>query len=186
MWVSRNKTDLIIEVWEKLDCDSVGASEIEAIETAVGGRFGKAAVDSPMITARLLADEGAVLRHSEIMELYVLRRGDRPYDAALRDVLDISSLKKALRSINDLENLRRKFAKENDRDGQRLVREKALNAKKRAQKTAASKNVSPPEKQIAKEAAHWLTLWLQSPELFENWVKLRQESKEFIEIFGRL
>jgi hypothetical protein len=185
MWVSRNKTDLIIEVWEKLDCDSVGASEIEAIETAVGGRFGKAAVDSPMITARLLADEGAVLRHSEIMELYVLRRGDRPYDAALRDVLDISSLKKALRSIKDLENLRRKFAKENEREGQRLVREKALNAKKQAQKTAG-KNVSPAEKQIAKEAAHWLTLWLQSPELFENWVKLRQESKEFIEIFGRL
>src|SRR6476659_4965236 len=111
MWISRNKTDLIIEVWEKLDCESVGAAEIEAIETAVGARFGKAAVDSPMITARLLADEGAVLRHNEIMQLYLARHGDQPYDAALRDVLDISSLKRASRSIKDIENLRRKFAK---------------------------------------------------------------------------
>jgi len=33
MWLSRNKNDLIIEVWEKLDCENVGAAEIEAIET---------------------------------------------------------------------------------------------------------------------------------------------------------
>ena len=32
MWKSRNKTELIIEVWEKLDCEDVGAAEIEAIE----------------------------------------------------------------------------------------------------------------------------------------------------------
>ena len=56
MWQSRNKTDLIFEVWEKLDCDSVGAAEIEAIETAVEGRFGKRALESPMVLARLLAD----------------------------------------------------------------------------------------------------------------------------------
>lgn len=35
MWNSRTKIDLIIEVWEKLDCESVGAREIEAIETVV-------------------------------------------------------------------------------------------------------------------------------------------------------
>ena len=70
MWNSRNKTELIIEVWEKLDCESVGAAEIEAIETAVDEIFGKPAIDSPMKIARLLADEGAELRHSEIMELY--------------------------------------------------------------------------------------------------------------------
>ena len=35
MWQSRTKIDLIIEVWEKLDCESVGAAEIEAIEEAV-------------------------------------------------------------------------------------------------------------------------------------------------------
>ena len=31
MYDARNKTDLIIEVWERLDCESVGRKEIEAI-----------------------------------------------------------------------------------------------------------------------------------------------------------
>lgn len=186
MWKSRNKTDLIIEVWEKLDCESVGAAEIEAIETAVLGRFGQSAVDSPMITARLLADEGAELRHSELMELYLRRHSDQPYEPALRGILDTSSLRKTLRSIKNAENLRRKFKQENDREGLRLLREEALKAKKEAQNKAASKKVSRLEKQTAKETAHWLTLWLQSPELFENWVKLRRESEEFVGIFGKV
>ena len=36
----RTKTDLIIEVWERLDCESIGRKEIEAIESAVRERFG--------------------------------------------------------------------------------------------------------------------------------------------------
>ena len=54
MWTSRTKQDLIIEVWEKLDCESVGAAEIEAIEEAVRARYGEAAVESPMHIARRL------------------------------------------------------------------------------------------------------------------------------------
>ena len=74
MFISRTKLDLIIEVWEKLDCESVGAKEIEAIELVVRDKFGESAVDSPMIIARELADEGAELRHAEILKLDVERR----------------------------------------------------------------------------------------------------------------
>src|SRR5688572_977446 len=119
-WNSRTKTDLIIEVWEKLDCESVGASEIEAIITVIEDRFGAAAVDSPMVIARLLADEGAELRHHEIMGLYVARASDRPYDAALRGVVNIDSLKSAAASLRALENLRVKYSAAGDKDGLRL------------------------------------------------------------------
>src|SRR5688572_9124508 len=108
MFVSRNKQDLIIEVWEKLDCESVGAEEILAIDTVVRDRFGEAAVDSPMVTARLLADEGAELRHPEIMELYVMRAEDRPYDAALRNLINTTDLDALFSSIRRVENLRKK------------------------------------------------------------------------------
>ena len=125
MWKARTKDDLIIEVWEKLDCENVGASEIEAIETVVRDEYGESAVDSPMVVARLLADEGAELRHSEIMKLYVERASDRPYDGAFRNIVRTRDLKSTLASIRDLENLRRKYAKENDKQGLRLVREAA-------------------------------------------------------------
>ena len=130
MFNSRTKTDLIIEVWEKLDCESVGSREIEAIMTAVEGEFGSAAVDSPMVIARLLADEGAELRHSEILELYVKRAEDRPYAAAFRDIVKLDDFDSAAATIRRLENLRKVYLAETDAQGLRLVRDTALNAKR--------------------------------------------------------
>lgn len=185
MWKSRTKTDLIIEVWEKLDCESVGAKEIEAIETVVREKYGLSAVESPMIIARLLADEGAELRHSEIMELDVARRTESPYDAMFRNVLKFSDFKQTLISIRNLENLRRKFAVENDREGLRLVRDTALKGKNRALMIAGNEKVEETKRAEKQEIAEWFTLWLQSPEIFESWIELRRSSKDFIERFGK-
>ena len=157
MFESRNKTDLIIEVWEKLDCESIGAEELLAIEQAVIGRFGKAAVDSPMVIARLLADEGAVLRHSEIMELYVARHSDRPHDAAFRNILNISDLDSTLASIKKLENLRRKFEGEGDKEGLRQLREKSQEGRKEALALAKNKKLKPDERLRNAEIAEWLS-----------------------------
>ena len=186
MWQARTKNDLIIEVWEKLDCENVGAAEIEAVETVVADHYGRSAVDSPMVIARLLADEGAELRHSEIMKLYVERASDQPYDAALRNVLKIDDLKSATTSIKNLENLRRKYKSENDKEGLRLVRETALRGKSTALDRAEKKHLDAVSRQINAEIAQWFTIWIQTPEVFESWVGLRQSSPEFIEKFGHI
>ena len=171
-WKAKNKRDLIIEVWEKLDCESVGAAEIRAVEAAVEDVYGKPAVESPMLIARLLADEGAELRHSEIMDLFVERFEEKPYTAEFRNILKLGTLRSALTSIRRLENLRKKFASEKDKEGLRQVRERTIAAKNGLKKT--------PEQ---KEIAQWLTIWLQTPEAFEGWIALRQRSKDFQEKF---
>ena len=181
---AKNKTDLIIEVWEKLDCESVGSKEIIAIENAVREQFGEQAVDSPMIIARLLADEGAELRHSEIMQLYVERATDRPYDAALNNLFDTSELDRLESSLRNAENLRKKLLKDNDNKGLRILRQTAIDTKTSAVKSSNDKRNSDGERHIQREAAEWITLWLQSPELFANWVKIRRSSKEFKTRFG--
>ena len=183
MWQSRTKTDLIIEVWEKLDCESVGAAEISSIEESLLGHFGDGAVESPMIIARILANEGAELRHAEIMELDVQRRLESPYDAMFRNILKFADFKQTLISIRRLENLRRKFTTENDREGLRLMRETAIKGKHRAQMIANNEKVSDEKRAEKQEIAEWFTLWLQNPEIFENWITLRQNSPDFIERF---
>ena len=170
MFTSRTKTDLIIEVWEKLDCESVGASEIEAIETVVREKYGNSAVDSPMIIARLLADEGAELRHSEIMNLHVKQFPSTTYDAMFRNILKFESFPQTIASVKQLENLRRKFTSENDKEGSRLLREKVVNAKQNLIETNIRTNI---------EVANWLTIWLQTPEMFEVWTTLRMKSEDF-------
>lgn len=184
MWESRTKNDLIIEVWEKLDCESIGRREIEAIELIVSEKFGAAAVESPMIVARLLADEGAELRHAEIMELDVERRLESPYDAMFRNVLKFSDFKQTLASLRRLENLRKKFIAENDREGLRLMREIALKGKSRARMISKNEKVAADKRAEKQEIAEWFTVWLQNPEVFESWVTLRQNSPDFTERFG--
>lgn len=174
MWKSKNKYDLMIEVWEKLDCESVGAPEIAAIEAVVRDVFGEPALDSPMRMARILADEGAELRHSEIMQLYVERYENQPYTAEFRNILKLDNLKRARSSIRNLENLRRKFLADNDREGVRLIRERTIDAKKELKSDTIHDL----------EIARWLTVWLQTPELFEDWLKLRARSNEFLSAFG--
>ena len=183
MWQSRTKHDLMIEVWEKLDCETVGAAEIEAIEEAVSARFGDAAVESPMHIARILADEGAALRHAEIMQLWVKRFEDRPHEAEFRNLIKTDDLDAAARSIRHVENLRRKFVSLGDKEGLRLLREEVLEVKAALQKTGKGKKTPAHDRQASAEIIEWLTLWLQSPELFENWIKLRQNSAEYKETF---
>ena len=184
MYKSRNKTDLIIEVWEKLDCESVGAKEITEIENTLRGRFGKSTVDSPMVIARMLADEGAELRHPEIMQLYVERKSNLPYEVEFRGILNFSSFEKALASIRSLENLRRKFLNDSDKEGVRILREKARKAKDDVLAAAKDRRSSQADRQQQAEIVEWLTLWLQSPELFESWIALRLKSQNFREKFG--
>ena len=184
MFEARNKTDLIIEVWEKLDCESVGADEIKAIERVLLDRFGKSAVDPPMVIARLLADEGAVLRHSEIMDLYVKRRSDRPHEPAFRNIVVLDDLAAAEASIRRLENLRRKYAADRSKEGLRLIGEKGREARAEAQQRANDQRNSDSERLMYAEIAEWLTLWMQSPEIFGSWIDLRLSSADFREKFS--
>jgi hypothetical protein len=183
-WKSRTKRDLMIEVWEALDCESVGAIELEAIEQAVREKFGEGAVESHASVARLLADEGAELRHAEVLELDVQQRSADPYDAMFRNVLKFADFKQAAGSLRNLENLRKKFARDSDRTGLRRVRETALKGKQRAQMIAGNKNVDAKKRAEKAEIAEWFTIWLQQPEIFETWVELRRQSKEFRERFS--
>ncbi len=186
MFQAKNKVDLMIEVWEKLDCESVGADEIAAIEAAVLDRFGRAAVDSPMVIARLLADEGAVLRHSEIMDLYVERSSERRYEPAFRNILEFGSLREAMASMKRIENLRRKYAADQNREGLRLIRETCRERRSEALDKAGDPQLGADDRNRYAEIAEWLTLWMQSPEMFESWIGLRLSSADFKDKFPEI
>jgi hypothetical protein len=183
-WKARTKRDLMIEVWEHLDCESVGASELEEIESVVRERFGAGAVESPASVARLLADEGAELRHAEVLELDARRRASDPYEAMFRNVLKFSDFTQAASSLKRLENLRKQFARKKDQDGLRRVHETALKGKQRAQMIAGNKAVDEKKRAEKAEIAHWFTIWLQQPEIFDDWLHLRRRSKDYLKQFG--
>jgi hypothetical protein len=158
-WTARTKRELMIEVWERLDCESVGAAEIEAVMEAVRGRFGEGAVETPARVARLLADEGAELRHAEILKF--------------------STFDEAAASLRRLDNLRRRFEKDDDREGLRRVRETVLKGKRRAQMIAGNPAVNERKRAEKAEIAEWFTVWLNQPSIFDTWLELRRRSPDF-------
>jgi len=178
-WKSKTKRELMIEVWEHLDCESVGAKELEAVTQAVRERFGDGAVESPAATARLLADEGAELRHAEVLDLDARWRTRDPYDAAFRNVLKFSTFEEAASSIRRLDNLRKQFRRTDDREGLRRVQETVLKGKQRAQMIARNPSVNERKRAEKAEMAEWFTVWLNQPEIFEDWLALRLASKDF-------
>lgn len=186
MWASRTKSDLVIEVWEKLDCESVGRAEIEAIETAVESVFGAGAVDPPMAIARFLSDEGAHLRHSEIMQLYLERAGETAFDIALRNASDFSSIPTSIASIRRLDNLREKLAADNDKRSLNDLRQSVLEFRNELQEQAARERTAEEVRRLAAEIDEWLSHWLKTPEMFFTWIELRQNSPDFKEKFGSI
>lgn len=178
-WKSRTKYDLIMEVWEALDCESIGRAELAAIDEAVRARFGDGATETPMTLARMLADEGAELRHHEILEFDVQRRTEDAYAAAFRNLVKFGDFAEAEKTLRNLENLRQKFDRENDREGLRRLKAKTLQAKERAQMISKNARVAPEKREQKAEIAEWFKIWLETPEIFASWLALRKRSADF-------
>ena len=72
-----------------------------------------------------------------------------------------------------------KLAGENNRP-----REAVLSLKRELELVAASSRASEKDRQLAREIAQWLTIWLQNPRIFSDWFALRRNTAEFVRIFG--
>jgi len=176
----QTKEEFIVEVWELLKKDVVGASVLGLIQDAVAERFGDAAVPSPALIARVLADTGAQLRHPQILEADSSWRKERTFFAA--DDLAFDTIDASTAFIEKVEHLRREF--EQDQLKLERLRLSVQKVKTELDSVAASQKVSPKSRAVAVETAQWLTFWLQNPQIFPEWLALRRNTTEFQELFG--
>ena len=160
------RDEFIIEVWEAMGKEVVGASELGLIEQAVVERFGSAG--GPASIARVLADHGARLGHPEILQADARWREKQLLFTA--DDLEFGNLEAARKLINRIEQL----------EGDPAKRE-SLRRSVRLLKTELDSLSS--SKQLAAEVSQWLTVWLQNPQIFTEWLALRQNTAEFRERF---
>ncbi len=185
-WHARTRRDLIIEVWENLDCESVGARELEQIQEALREKFGAGALASPAAIARIVADEGAVLRHPEVFDCNLKWRKLNVDERSFQERLDFSGLSQAFESVVKLEEQRLELQIATDARGLKQLRDIVTASRKDSLLRARSKILDEGQKEEAKEISQWLTVWLQAPELFSDWLDLRRRSPEFRKRFQNL
>src|ERR1041384_4405870 len=115
------KRDVIVATWVALNRPNVGAKELRAVQTALRQQFGEANVASPAAIARVLADEGAHLKHPQVIEFDAHWRKSQIHKKAKK----LSSLARfasdepltfeaARAMLDELENLRTRFAAMDD------------------------------------------------------------------------
>jgi hypothetical protein len=178
-WRARTRRDLIIEVWEALDCESVGVRELEQIQQELGEKFGAGALESPASIARVVADEGAVLRHPEVFACDLKWRERQPTNQGLQTQLDFSDVTQAFQAVVTLEERRLELKDNADEKGQTQLRDIVASVRKDLLLRARSQIIDKHQREQAKEISEWLRVWLQAPELFSDWLDLRRRSPEF-------
>ncbi len=181
-WNARTVPDLIIEVWEALDCESVGAVEIQRIQEVLREKFGEGASESPATIARTVADEGAALRHPEVFDFDAEWRAAKLAESDQGD-LSFENLREAIDSFAKLDEMRQRLEGVNDEKGVDRLRDQILKVRAESELRARSRIIDELGRAEAREISHWLMVWLQSPELFLDWLDLRQRSPEFIKKF---
>lgn len=106
-------------------------------------------------------------------------RIDPPYDAELKGILSFQTLAQAETTLAGLEKLRQRFQMEGDKKGVECCRRVALAGRRRAESIARNRRVGPSNRRRKQEIATWFRIWLETPDLFPEWLSLRKETEEF-------
>jgi hypothetical protein len=144
----------------------VGAPELESIQETIAERFGTSV--GPASIARALADHGVRLGHPEILQADLLWR-ERNQLFTPED-LTFGTIDAANALIEKIESLGQQSENEH-------LRHEVRQFKTELDLLAA--NDKAPNRELAQEIAQWLTIWLQTPQIFSEWLSLRRSTADF-------
>jgi hypothetical protein len=180
------KRELIVQAWDRLGRPTIGERELRAIQATVRNRLGEGAEESPAAIARVLADEGAELRHPEVIEFDARWReakieSDGKGLKGLDDLVTGKPLRfrKAEALVRRLERLRKRAEGSGDNQALRAARSTAVSARQMAELLAKDRKLDQRQRAEQVEIAEWFKVWIQTPSLFADWLELRRRSAEF-------
>jgi hypothetical protein len=181
--------EFIVQFWLERGRPPIDAQFLEEVQGELKS-FEDVAM-SPASVARQLADEGAELRHPQIIESDVHWR-----EAFLKNRVDKLAAVEQLSSgarldieeagvlIGKMEKLRQEFERDDDDTRLNELRTIAADARQRAEAMGKNHKLDEKVRREQSEIAEWLKVWLQTPALFENWLELRRRSEEFRKRFS--
>ena len=110
---------------------------------------------------------------------------DPSCESELHGILAFSSFEDAERTLFHLEKLRQKYLDSGDKIGVGRCRQVALRGRQRAEFIGRNPKVRPEKRAQKLEIAEWFRVWLETPELFTDWLALRKETAEFKELLDQ-
>jgi hypothetical protein len=175
------KKEIVLEIYDREAMGEVTPREIAIINQGLIDEFGEGGAMTPAEIARILVDEDLPVRFDQIFRMATVTE---KYEIIFEGLAVNRSLAEAERSIGRIDELFRKFRKRGDRTGVRFARQTAQRAKQNAGALSRSSNLTPNQRAIHSEIAEWFTVWLQTPDLFNQWLELRKSAPDFNAAFS--
>ncbi|MGH9843067.1 MAG: hypothetical protein ACREEM_30375 [Blastocatellia bacterium] len=171
-----SKKEMVLEIYDREAMGEVTAREIAVINQGLVAEYGEGGAMAPAEIARILREEDLPVRFEQVFRMMTpTEKYENLFDALAYN----TSLDQAERAIRRIDELWRGFERQGDQTGVRFALQTARFAKKNAEELANAIQSSGEERRIRAEIARWFTVWLQTPELFPQWLELRKSAREF-------
>ncbi len=172
----------MLEIYDREAMGEVTPREIAIINQGLIDEFGEGGAMTPAEIARILVDEDLPVRFDQIFRMATVTE---KYEIIFEGLAINRSLSEAERSIGRIDELYRKFLKRGDRTGIRFSRQTAQRAKQNARALSRSSTLTSEQRALQAEIAEWFAVWLQTPDLFAQWLELRKAAPDFNAAFSK-
>jgi hypothetical protein len=176
----RTKKEMVLEIYDREAMGEVSPREIAIINQGLIDEFGEGGAMTPAEIARILVDEDLPVRFDQVFRM---KSHTEKYEFIYEGLAINKSLREAEKSLRRIDELYHKFLRLGDRTGVRFARQTALRAKGNALALSRSPDLDRKRQAEQAEFYHWLTIWLETPEVFPQWLELRKATAEFKEAF---
>ncbi len=174
------KQQLVLEIYDREAMGEVTSQEIEIINRALIAEYGEGGAMEPAEIASILHQEELPIRFDQIFRM------DSPteqYESLVRGLSGYGDFGEAETTLRRIDALYRQFQQAGDKTGMRFVRQAALRLKQETAALLQSPKLTEPRRAEMGEINQWTTVWLQTPELFVQWLELRKASAGYKALF---
>jgi hypothetical protein len=169
----KTKKELILQTAREIGAQQYTPAEIDQLRRRLMAEHGEEGKTGNDYIAEVLKSAGFKVA------LSLQEEAEDQYEEEFEDLLHFKTLEDAEVSIMRLDELMRKF----QAHGEQAAAERVLNVgrlgKRRAEMIARNHKVEPHKRAEKEEIASWFRIWLETPDIFFDWIDVRKQSPEF-------
>jgi hypothetical protein len=177
----QSKKQILLDFFQARGKRSLEVGDLHAARNELRRSLGFGDRTSLGYIASILREAGYEVRYEDRYSDPVI---PQPYSSRLKGVLEFHDLASAEQSLLRLDGIYREYSNAADPLGVSMVRALVKKGKLRARSLAANPRVQAQKRREKQEIASWFQMWLETPDLFADWLALRKSSDEFLSLFG--
>jgi hypothetical protein len=169
----RTKKDMILQAAREIGAQRFTPAEIDQLRRRLLAEYGDEGRTASDYIADVLKDAGLKVA------LTLQEEAEEQYEEEFEDLLHFKTLEDAEVSIMRLDELMRKFQTHDEHAAVERVLNIARLGKRRAEMIAHNHKVEARKRAEKEEIANWFRIWLETPDVFFDWLDVRKQASDF-------